>query len=104
MNNINIDTEKLNEQILAIKEVVKDLSDIFMRIKDDTNNLKDDWDSKTSKNVYNSFDKLYLSFEEVENTFHNDIDFLERVVDPSYTLEDSNTSKLIDDYLVVGKE
>ena len=61
MNNINIDTEKLNEQILAFKEVVKDLSDIFMRIKDDTNNLKDDWDSKTSKNVYNSFDKLYLS-------------------------------------------
>lgn len=97
MNNINIDTEKLTEQIAKLKTVTKSFEQIFTRVKNDTNLLKEYWDSATSESVFESFEEFYNAVENVKQTFQKDIEFLEKTVNGSYIENNEGTNKLIDE-------
>ena len=97
MNNINIDTEKLTEQIAKLKTVTKNFEQIFTRVKNDTNLLKEYWDSATSESVFESFEEFYNAVENVKQTFQKDIEFLEKTVNGSYIENNEGTNKLIDE-------
>ena len=97
MNNINIDTNKLNVEIEQLKSVNNDFEEIFDSLKKDTEALKDYWSNRTSESVFASFEEFYIALENVKNTFSKDISFLEKVVSSNYELEDKEISTLIDD-------
>lgn len=97
MNNINIDTEKLNEQIAKLKTVTKNFEQIFSKVKNDTNLLKEYWDTTTSESVFESFEEFYNAVENVKQTFQKDIEFLENTVNSSYIEQNEGTNKLIDE-------
>ena len=84
MNNINIDTEKLTEQLAKLKTVTKSFEQIFNRVKNDTNLLKEYWDSATSESVFESFEEFYNAVDNVKQTFQKVIEFIEKTVNGSY--------------------
>lgn len=102
MNIVNIDTEKLQEEIEKIADIEDDFADLFNIIKNDTENLKEYWKTDTSENVFQDFNNFYTNLENVKNTLNTDIKFLENVVKANYVLEDNTTSDLIDKKVVEG--
>ncbi len=101
MNNIDIDTNKLEGEIKKIvktKELFKELLD---KIKDDTESLKDYWKSSVSEGVFSSFEEFYKDYQTSIDNFEGDIAFLEKIVSKSYEIEDSNISKAVDEDLAV---
>lgn len=101
MNNINIDTEKLSQEIEKIRKINENFEDIFSKIKDNTNQLKDCWKTRTSESVFSSFEEFYSSLENVVSTFQKDIEFLEKVVNDNYIEEEKGINQLIDNKIAM---
>lgn len=97
MNNINIDTQKLTEEIAKLKSVNKNFEQIFSKVKSDTTLLKEFWDTRTSESVYESFEEFNKAVENVKQTFQKDIEFLENTVNGSYIAQNEGTNKSIDE-------
>lgn len=97
MNNVNIDTENLNSKKEEIEKVLKDLETLFDKIKNETETLKDYWETKTSENVFANFEKFYKTLEEVKLKFQSDILFINEKVNKQYTDIDRNISAEIDE-------
>ena len=96
MNNVNINTEQLSNEIDKIKNTYNKFEEIFNEIKKDTESLKEFWSTRTSESVFNSFEDFYVALENVKTTFKKDIDFLEKTVSTSYIEEDKGTNRLVD--------
>ncbi len=97
MNNVNIDTENLNSKKEEIEKVLKDLETLFDKIKNETETLKDYWETKTSENVFANFENFYKTLEEVKLKFQSDILFINEKVNKQYTDIDRNISAEIDE-------
>ena len=92
-NNINIDTEKLSEEVTNIKNVSSQLDQICEALKRENETLKDYWNSKTSENVFTSFQEFYKALENARDTFKKDSEFLESVVNKNYIAEEEYLKK-----------
>ena len=101
MKNINIDTEKLNDEISKIEEVNRNFDTLFKKIKDETEVLKDVWDTGTSESVFESFQQLYVALENVKQTFQKDVEFLKNAVSSTYTEEETQINKLVDEKIAM---
>lgn len=101
MNNLDIDTEQLQEKISRLKEINKTLEEIFKQIKDNTENLKDYWDTQASESVFTSFQEFYNTLESVKNNLEADVKFLENKVNPSYIAEENRINKVIDEKIAI---
>lgn len=97
MNNLNIDTEKLNTKKEEIKIVLKDLETLFEKIQKETETLKDFWETRTSENVFNNFQEFYKTLENVKTNFRSDISFIEKKVNEQYIKKDNEISTQIDE-------
>lgn len=101
MNNVNIDTDKLVEEINKIKNVNKEFNEIFKQIKNNTETLKDYWSSMTSESVYSSFETFYTTLDNMENTFNTDVEFLEKTVKENYITEEKEINRIVDDKIAM---
>ncbi len=99
MNNINIDTEKLNEKKEEIRTILKELESLFQKIKKETEALKDVWETKTSENVFNCFEEFYKALETVKKDFESDISFIEKKVNEQYITKENEIKTQIDEKL-----
>lgn len=97
MNDLNIDTEKLNAKKEEMKIVLKDLETLFEKIQKETETLKEFWETRTSENVFNNFQEFYKTLETVKTNFKSDISFIENKVNEQYIKKDNEISTQIDE-------
>lgn len=94
--NININTDKLKEEIEKFKILNKSLKDRFSSIVKENEDLKEYYDSKTSKKLNDQF----ISFKtELSNYIdRNDkyIDYLQKVVNEGYVEFEEKEKELIE--------
>ena len=99
MNNIEIDTSKLETEINKIIITNNLLKKLLEELQSDTNFLKDYWQTDVSESVYTSFEQFYKDYQKTIENIEGDISFLEKIVNKSYEIEDSNISKAVDEKL-----
>lgn len=99
---INIDTDKLQIQIDRLSKVGDQMKVLFGQIKNNTEALKNDWESKTSETVFNNFNTFYKILEEVRNDNARYVAYLESIVSNSYASFDANTNKAVNDKLSIN--
>jgi len=100
MNNIEIDTAKLESEIKKIVKTKEFYSELLDKLKTDTDLLKDYWDTDVSASVFSSFEEFYKDYKNSISDIENDIAFLENVVSKSYELEDTSISKAVNENLL----
>ena len=88
--NLKIDTNALLEEVEKIKAKRKRLEEIYNALKKNNEELKNNWNSKTSDVVFSNFESFYNGYQEQLNNFQNDIDFLNTVIDKYKEFEDKN--------------
>ena len=96
-SNINIDTEKLQVQIDALKKESERMSKLIDEIKQNGNSLPQIWETKTSEGVMKDFNSIYKSFDDIKQTNQSYIAFLEKVVSGQYTDKEQNINQTIDE-------
>ena len=94
--NINIDTEKLQEQITKFEEVNKNLKEEFENDLTKNTNLKDYWDSKNATSVYEDFDDFKTSTENYISKNEEYIDYLKTIVKQGYVDFEDEANEEID--------
>ena len=99
MNNLNIDSNAVMQQRDNLIKVKNNLDEIVKCIESDTNVLKDYWNSKTSKDVFESFEEFCEYFKTVETYFEKDIKFLENNAIGTYEMADGDISKQVDNHI-----
>ena len=85
MSNLKLDYNALDTEIKNLRNVKADLDEVFDYIEKHTELLKDYWETKTSKEVFDSFDAFYKHVIQIKNNFQSDINFLQRKVFATYT-------------------
>lgn len=98
--NLGIDFSKTNEAIKNLSTVVSELDDVFKTIESNTEQLKEYWEEKTSKEVFDSFDAYYKHLKEIKQNLESDIVFLKKKVVDSY-IDSISTNKKQSDKLDV---
>ena len=99
MNNIEIDTSKLETEINKIIRTKNLLKRLLEEIQNDTDSLKNYWQTSVSESVYASFEEFYKDYQNTIENLEGDIAFLEKIVSKSYEIEDTNISKAVDEKL-----
>lgn len=98
---LNIDSSKLALEIEKLRKVSKDLEDILNKLKNENSILYDNWETRTSEQVFFDFDMFYKELETIKNTNDNDANFLQNVVNNSYVQFEMNTNKLVDNNIAI---
>ena len=101
MDNINIDTNALKEQVDNINDVVDNLSFILECIKKDTKELENDWNSDTSLSTFEGFKEIYKTFQNAIDTINSDATFISNVANGNYEDIDSQTNSNIDNNIAI---
>ncbi|MBO5376476.1 MAG: hypothetical protein J6A52_06445 [Bacilli bacterium] len=98
---LNIDSSKLALEIEKLRKVSKDLEDILNKLKNENSILYDNWETRTSEQVFFDFDMFYKELETIKKTNDNDANFLQNVVNNSYVQFETNTNKLVDNNIAI---
>ena len=101
MKNISINTEELKKDLDVIKDENGKLEGILYSLNNETNFLKDFFQTNTSDELYASFDEFKKRFEETITFINNDINFLDKVVSINYSELESSSNTKIDEDIVV---
>lgn len=101
MKNISINTEELKKDLNVIKNENDKLDGILNSLNNETNYLKDFFQTNTSDELYSSFDEFKKRFEETITFLNNDISFLDKVVSTNYSEFESSSNTKIDEDIVV---
>ena len=99
--NININTDKLKEEINKFTELNNNLKNRRTIIFKENEDLKEYYDSKTSKRINTEFDAFKKELEEYIEKNDRYINYLQKVVDEGYTEFEENENKLIDENISV---
>ena len=91
--NIKFDPEVAEQELEKIREIIKDLDDNYAKITDNTNFVKDYWDTKTSDGVFEDFSELEKKIITIKENFAGDVEFLEKTVKESYINRDKDSIK-----------
>ncbi len=94
--NINIDTEKLSEQITKFEEVNNKLKEEFEKDLNNNTNLKEYWDSKNATSVYEDFDDFKTSTESYISKNEEYIEYLKNIVKEGYIDFEDEANEEID--------
>ena len=98
--NLKIDTKLLSQEVEKIKTKKNRLQEIYEQLKKDNEQLKDNWNSKTSDIVYDNLIDFYKGYQEQLNNLQNDIDFLEALIE-KYTEFEEKNYKEIDENIAI---
>ena len=96
--NIEIDTEKLREQIEILKGIDKQINLTCASIMLDTDDLRvnEYWKSKTATDVYESMDDFDTILKEYSKCMNTVIDYLSDTVSLAYEVNQEDTNQLVD--------
>ena len=96
--NIEIDTEKLREQIEILRGIDKQINITCSSIMLDTDDLRinDYWRSKTADGIYSSMDDFDEILKEYSKCINTVIDYLSDTVSLAYETNDEDTDRLVD--------
>ncbi len=96
--NIEIDTEKLREQIEILKGIDKQINLTCASIMLDTDDLRvnEYWKSKTATDVYESMDDFDTILKEYSKCMNTVIDYLSDTVSLAYEVNQEDTDQLVD--------
>ena len=86
------DPEVAEQELGKIKEILEDLDENYTKITDDTNFIKDYWDTKTSDNVFNNISELEKKIVTIKENFASDVVFLDNAVKQSYINRDKEST------------
>ncbi len=95
---IEIDTEKLREQIEELRNIDKQIKYTCASIMMDTDELKtkDYWRSKTADGIYNSMEDFNDILKEYSSCINTVIDYLSDTVSLAYETNQKDTDQLVD--------
>ena len=99
---VGIDTDKLNAQIEKLTQTKNDLDSLFKGVENETNSLKDDWESNGAAVVYEEFDRFNRASKDYIEDLGTYIAYLKDVVNQSYTDYEEKENKLIDDNIATN--
>ena len=99
-SNLQIDTNLLSQEVAKITNKRDRLNEIYTELKRKNNDLKNNWNTKTSEIVFNNFELFYSGFETQLENLKNDIEFLNTLIS-KYQEFDNKNSKVIDDKIAV---
>ncbi len=104
MTNVNLDYTKFDPEVAEqelekIRTILKDLDENYTKITDNTNFIKDYWDTKTSDNVFNNMSELEKTIVTIKDNFEGDVSFLENAVKQSYLNRDQESKEAADQKL-----
>ena len=95
---IDIDTEKLREQIEILRGIDKQINIACASIMMDTDDLRKNgyWESKTASGVYQSMDDFGEILKEYSNCMNTVMEYLNETVSYAYDTNQGDTDKLVD--------
>lgn len=96
-----IDTNKMKEIVLEQKKINKEMCDLFIKIKNNGNSLKDYWDTRASKVVYDDLEQLYNTFDKVLSCNDEYTKFLENITISGYENTENNINNTIDNNIAI---
>ena len=99
---IDIDTEKLLEQIGKLEKVRDFIKEIFENSVQENKNLNDDWSSDTSKVVDGEFVRFSTAAQDYIESLDGYIEYLKNKVTDSYIEYENIENKLIDDNIATN--
>ena len=99
--NININTEKLNEEIIKLTELNNNLKDRRTLIFRENEDLKEYYDTRTSKKINTEFEMFKKELDEYINKNDRYIAYLKKVVEEGYTEFEEDENRLIDEKISV---
>ena len=102
MTNINIDTEKLLEEIEKLQKARDSIKEIFETSVKDNQVLNDDWSSDTSKVVDDEFKRFDIAQKDYIAKIDTLIEYLKDVVTDSYIDYEAQENKLIDENIATN--
>ena len=102
MTNINIDTDKLLEQIEKLEKQREALYTIFVNSVKENKTLNEDWQSDTSKVVDDEFVRFDTAAQQYLEKIDSLINYLKDVVSDSYIEYEQVENKLIDDNIATN--
>ena len=100
MNNINIDTDALNSAKEKLIQKKEKLNTLLTALKNENNDLKNYWETKTSDSVFSNFEVFFKSFQTSIENLDNDIKFLEKTIN-SYVLTEKEIGKEVDEKIAL---
>ena len=99
--NININTDKLKEEIIKLTNLNNNLKNRRTQIIKENDDSKEFYESKTSKRINEEFETFKKELEDYINKNERYISYLQKVVDEGYTEFEDNENKLIDEKISV---
>ena len=102
MTNINIDTEKLLEEIDKLQEARDSMNELFEASVNENKILNEDWSSDTSKVVDEEFKRFDDAQKEYITKIDTLIEYLKDVVTDSYIDYETQENKLIDENIATN--
>ena len=98
--NLQIDTNLLSQEITKITNKRDRLNEIYNELKRNNEELKNNWNTKTSEIVFSNFELFYTGFEVQLDNLKNDIDFL-NVLITKYEEFNNKNSQEIDNKIAI---
>ena len=92
---IGLNSEVLKNESSNIKKEKEKLENIFNELSDKVTSLKDHWESDTSDEMYDGFNKFQKHCQELLVSFNNDIDMLDGAIN-SYEQFEQKANKEIE--------
>ena len=92
--NLQIDTNLLSQEITKITNKRDRLNEIYNELKRNNEELKNNWNTKTSEIVFNNFELFYTGFEVQLDNLKNDIDFLNVLISKYEEFNNKNSQEI----------
>ena len=96
MNNININTIKLKENIERLEQRKERIREILSNIEKRVKQTPDYWQSSTSNAILDEFNLLYKEFAKINDSNEKYINFLKNIVTSDYINKENSLNELID--------
>jgi uncharacterized protein YukE len=98
---IKIDTEKLETNIMFLKNDISEIDAIIDNLKQATEKIDQMWESKDADIVKTNLKNLYSKYDDVSTSNKNFNSFLDKIVIGDYTALETDIDKLIDEKISI---
>ena len=94
---IKIDTEKLETNVMFLKNDISEVEAILENLKQATEKLDSIWESKEADEIKKNLRNLYSKYEDINTSNNNFNSFLDKIVVGDYTALETDIDKLVDE-------
>lgn len=101
MSNLNVDFSAVRNEKNELVKVRNNLDDVFNYIGSNTKLLREYWETKTSREVFESFESFCEYLESIRSNFDADINFINKHALGTYETANVDLTKQVTDHLEV---